>query len=46
MTIRIKLDSQNEEMMFVPLLMITYRERSKTYVASNALAGVSFSMLY
>lgn len=46
MTLRIKLDPVNEEMIFTPLLIIDYRERSKTGVASNSLASVSFTMLY
>jgi hypothetical protein len=45
-TLRIKLDPENEEMIFTPLLIINYRERSKTGIASNALATVSFTAQY
>ena len=33
-------------MIYVPLLTIDYRERSKTYIASNSLASVSFTSEY
>jgi len=32
-TLRITLDPNNAEMIYTPLLIITYRERSKTYIA-------------
>lgn len=46
MTIRINLDINDDEMIFDPLLIITYRERSKTGVATNSLASVSFTAEY
>ena len=46
MTIRIKLDPNNPEMIYPPLLIIDYRERSKTTIAANSLAKVTFSSEY
>lgn len=46
MTLRIKLDINNDEMIYTPLLLINYRERSKTGIASNSLATVSFTAEY
>jgi hypothetical protein len=46
MTLRIKLDPNNDEMILTPLLIIDYRERSKTRVAADPLTSVSFTMLY
>ena len=45
-TLQIKLDPSNDEMIFTPLLKITYRERSKTGVEQNSLASVSFTSEY
>jgi hypothetical protein len=45
-TLTVSLDSSQDEMIFVPLLTIDYRERSKTYIASNSLASVSFTSEY
>lgn len=42
----VSLDSTQEEMIYVPLLTIDYRERSKTYIATNSLASVSFTSEY
>lgn len=42
-TLRIKLDPVNEEMIFSPLLIIDYRERSKTGILANSLASVTFT---
>lgn len=33
-------------MIYTPLLIIDYRERSKTYIATNSLADVSFTSNY
>jgi hypothetical protein len=46
MTLRIRLDPNNPEMILPPLLIIDYRERSKTMIASNSLAKVSFRSEY
>lgn len=44
--LRIELDSTNNEMIYTPLLIIDYRERSKTEIASDSLATVSFTAEY
>jgi hypothetical protein len=46
MTLRIRLDPNNPEMILPPLLIIDYRERSKTMIASNSLAKLSFRSEY
>lgn len=46
MTLRIRLDPDNEEMIYSPLLIINYRERTKTAIATNSLASVSFNAEY
>jgi len=43
---RIKLDLESEEMIFTPLLIVEYRERSKTRIESNSLATVKFTSEY
>jgi hypothetical protein len=45
-TLRIRLDPNNPEMILPPILIIDYRERSKTMIASNSLAKVSFRSEY
>ena len=45
-TLRIKLDPVNEEMIYTPLLVIEYRERSKTIIENYALSDVSFTTEY
>ena len=46
MTLRIRLDPSNPEMMLPPLLIIEYRERTKTMIAQNSLAEVTFRSEY
>ncbi|CDW85678.1 meckelin isoform 4 [Stylonychia lemnae] len=46
LTMRIKLDLDSEEMIFTPLLIITYRERSRTRIETNSLATVKFTSEY
>ena len=45
-TLRISLDPINEEMIFTPLLIINYRERTMDAIKTNPLAGVSFRSEY
>ena len=45
-TLRIKLDPDYEEMIYTPLLIITYRERSKIIIESSALTDVTFTAEY
>lgn len=45
-TLRVKLDPDNDEMILNPLLIVNYRERSRTGVAANSLATVSFTTEY
>lgn len=45
-TLSVKLDPDNDEMILTPLLIVNYRERSRTGVASNSLATVSFTTEY
>jgi Meckelin (Transmembrane protein 67) len=45
-TIRIKLDPNNEEMIYTPLLIINYRERTMDNIKLNPLASVSFRSEY
>lgn len=42
MTLKINLDSVNQEMINVPYLKIQYRERSAAFIETNSLAQVSF----
>ena len=45
-TLRINLDPVNEEMIFTPLLIINYRERTMDAIKLNPLASVSFRSEY
>lgn len=45
-TLSIKLDPDNDEMIYPPLLIIEYRERSKTIIEQSSLATVSFTTQY
>jgi len=45
-TLRVKLDSINEEMIYVPQLIIEYRERSQTVIESYTLSDVTFTSEY
>lgn len=45
-TLRIKLDPENEEMIFSPLLIVNYRERTKDNVNLQPLASVGFKSEY
>jgi hypothetical protein len=45
-TLRINLDPENEEMIYTPLLIITYRERTMDNIKLNSLASVSFRAEY
>jgi hypothetical protein len=45
-SLTVSLDSSQNEMIYRPLLTIDYRERSKTYIATNSLAAVSFTSEY
>ena len=45
-TIRIKLDPNNEEMIYTPLLIVNYRERTMDNIKQNPLASVSFRSEY
>jgi len=45
-TLRIKLDLDSEEMIFTPLLIIEYRERTRTRIETNSLASVKFTSEY
>jgi hypothetical protein len=45
-TLRIKLDPDNQEMIFTPLLIINYRERSQTTIEEMSLSQVSFTAEY
>ena len=45
-TLRIKLDPDNEEMIFTPLLIVEYRERTSDNIKSNPLSYVSFRSEY
>ena len=47
MTIEITMDEENEEMIYVPILRISYRERTAVYIKNtNAEATVEFSTYY
>ena len=46
MTLKINLDTKNEEMINVPYLKIQYRERSASLIQTNGLAEVSFKSDY
>lgn len=45
-TLRVKIDPDNEEMIYTPLVIIKYRERSKTGIQSNPLTTVNYSTEY
>jgi meckelin len=45
-TMRVTIDPANEEMIYTPLLIINYRERSKTGIASNPLTSVGYQTEY
>jgi hypothetical protein len=45
-TLRISLDPVNEEMIYTPLLIINYRERTMDAIKINPLASVSFRSEY
>lgn len=45
-TLRISLDPNNNEMIYTPLLVITYLERLKSGVPGNSLTTVSFTAEY
>jgi meckelin len=45
-TLRIKLDTKNEEMIYTPLLIINYRERTMENIKQDPLASVSFRSEY
>jgi hypothetical protein len=42
----VKIDPENEEMIYTPLVIINYRERSKTGIITNPLTSVSYSTEY
>lgn len=44
--LRINLDPVNEEMIYTPVLIITYRERTMDNIRINSLATVSFRSEY
>ena len=47
MTIEVKLDPSNEEMIYLPYLRIAYRERTMTYIKeTNAMAEIEFATYY
>jgi hypothetical protein len=43
---RVKIDPDNDEMIYTPLLIVNYRERSKTGIASNPFTSVDYNTEY
>jgi hypothetical protein len=46
LTLRVKIDPTNQEMIYTPLLIVNYRERSKTQIQNNPITSVSFTSEY